>query len=123
MKHMKDSGKRNRSSKTLVRERIQSSLDQMKTENGQLPQEPSITFEDAEEALSILLAQIGNARIRKMWQDKVMGYMRLQEARIQVLEARNKQLGWNDIDNHVQALAKLWDEEDIKCPPHQRCMN
>lgn len=120
MKDMKGSGKKPKLSKTLVQEKTQCSLDQSKKDKDHSTEEQSITFRDAEEALSILLAQIGNARIRKMWEDKVMGYMRLQEARNQILEARNKQLGWNDVDNHVQALAKLWDEEDIKCPPHQR---
>ena len=117
---MKNSGKRKKSSKMSVRAKDQSLSDQKKTGKDQLPQAQSYTFEDAEEALSILLAQIGNARIRKMWERKVMDYMRLQEARNKVLEARNKELGWNDIDNHVQALAKLWNEEDIKCPPHGR---
>lgn len=120
MKHTTNSGKRNRSSKTLVHQPDQSSSDQKLIEEDQQPQAQSITFNEALEALDILIAQQGNQRIRDMHKGKIRDYMVQQEARIQILDKYSKLWGWKDVDNHVEAMAKLWNEESIICPPHQR---
>jgi hypothetical protein len=119
MKDMKDSGKRNKSSKTLEQGNAQCSLDQASIDKDQSPQEPCITFEAALEALDILIAQQGNQRIRDMHKGTIRNYLVKQEAKIQILDKYSKLWGWKDVDNHVEAMAKLWDEEDISCPVHR----
>jgi hypothetical protein len=77
----------------------------------------------AEQALNILLAQIGNARVRNMHSKKIKAYISFLHKRLEIME-RNQvkecnRIGWDEVDDHYKALAKLWDEEDVKCPPHK----
>ena len=108
MRPMNDSGTRTKLKKTLELDPIQSSselpiqgLDQIE---GQ-----SLTFEDAKEALNILLAQIGSHTVRKAHKGKIMGYLVLQERRLRTLERRAKNWGYNDESDHLMALANFWD--------------
>jgi len=119
VKDMNDSGKRSKSSKTLAQRNAQCLLDQTATGKDQSPQVPCITFEQALEALDILIAQQGNQRIRDMHKGTIRDYLVKQEARVQILDKYSKLWGWRDVDNHVEAMAKLWDEEDISHPPHR----
>ena len=68
-----------------------------------------MTFEDAKDALEILLAQIGSHRIRKAHRGRLMGYLVLQERRLRTLERRAKNWGYDDETEHCLALAKAWD--------------
>jgi hypothetical protein len=74
--------------------------------------------EQAEEALSILLSQIGNARIREMHSKKLKAYLGYLHKRIELADRIIAKEDWSKVDDHIQALAKLWDEQDAKCPPH-----
>jgi hypothetical protein len=109
MKHTDDSGKRMRSKKTSGQEEDQSSLEHPVQESNQL-QDQSFTFEDAKDALEILIAQIGSHKIRKMHRGRLMGYLILQERRLRTLERRAKNWGYHDETDHCLALAKVWDE-------------
>ena len=71
MKHTDDSGKETKSKKTLEQERNQSSLDQTSQESNQ-PQDQSFTFEDAKDALEILIAQCGSPNVRKAHRGRIM---------------------------------------------------
>ena len=119
MRDMSDSGKRNKSLKTLGQGNTQCLSDQSLIDKDQSPLEPCITFNDALNALDILIAQQGNQRIRDMHKGTIRDYLIKQEARLHVLAAHSNLWGWKDVDNHVEAMAKLWDEEDISSPPHR----
>ena len=88
-----------------------------------LPQDQCITFEEAQEALSILLAQIGNARIRKIHRAKIEGYLVMQEMKLKEYQKRELKDAptddWKELQTHIEALAKVYNELDVTCPPHQ----
>jgi len=80
------------------------------------------SFKQCKEVLSILLAQIGNARIRNMYKERLMDYLNRQEATIKQLGIKNHLLlnGTSQkYDDHIQAMADLYDNHDIVSPPHQ----
>ena len=80
------------------------------------------SFKECKEVLSILLAQIGNARIRNMYKGRLMDYLNHQEAIIRQLGIKNHLLlhGTSQkYDDHIQAMADLYDKHDIVSPPHQ----
>lgn len=80
-----------------------------------------LSFKQCKEVLSILLAQIGNARIRNMYKERLMDYLNRQEATIKQLGIKNHLLIHGTslkYDDHVQAMADLYDKHDITCPPH-----
>ena len=88
-----------------------------------LPQDQCITFREAQEALSILLAQIGNARIRKIHRAKIEGYLVMQEMKLKEYQKRELKDAptddWKELQTHIEALAKVYNELDVTCPPHQ----
>lgn len=88
-----------------------------------LPQDQCITFSEAQEALSILLAQIGNARIRKIHRAKIEGYLVMQEMKLKEYQKRElKDVptdDWKELQTHIEALAKVYNELDVTCPPHR----
>lgn len=108
MKRTKDSGIKIKSKKISEQEKSQSSSEPLHQESNQ-PQDQCITFEDAKDALSILLAQIGSHSIRKAHRGRIMGYLVLQERRLRTLERRAKTWGYDDETEHLLALAKAWD--------------
>lgn len=70
----------------------------------------SLTFEDAKDALNILIAQCGSPNVRKAHKGRIMGYLILQERRLRTLERRAKHWGiYDDETEHCLALAKAWD--------------
>ena len=88
-----------------------------------LPQDQCITFKEAHEALRILLAQIGNYRIRTMHQAKIEGYLVMQEMKLKEYQKRELKDAptddWKELQTHIEALAKVYNELDVTCPPHQ----
>lgn len=108
MKHTDDSGIKTKLKKTSEQGETQSSLEPQTQESNQ-PQDQCITFEDAKDALSILLAQIGSHNVRKAHEGKIKGYLVMQERRLRTLERRAKTWGYDDETEHCLALAKMWD--------------
>ena len=108
MKHTDDSGKETKSNKTLEQEPIQSSSEPQSQGVNQ-PQDQCITFEDAKDALNILISQCGSPNVRKAHRGRIMGYLVLQERRLRTLERRAKIWGYDDETDHLLALAKAWD--------------
>jgi len=108
MKHTDSSGKETKSRKTLEQERNQSSSDQTSQESTHM-QEQCMTFEDAKDALNILISQCGSPIVRKAHRGRIMGYLILQEKRLRTLERRAKIWGYDDETEHCLALAKMWD--------------
>ena len=109
MKHMSDSGTRTKSKQISGPEQSLSSSEQT-SQGSDRTEAQSLTFEDAKEALEILLAQIGSHRIRKMHRGRIMGYLVLQERRLRTLERRAKNWGYDDETEHCLALARAWDQ-------------
>ena len=68
-----------------------------------------MTFEDAKEALNILISQIGSPIVRKAHRGRLMGYLVMQERRLRTLERRAKIWGYDDETEHCLALARAWD--------------
>ena len=108
MKHTDYSGKEIKSKKTSELGRDQSSSDQTSQESIHT-QEQYTTFEDAKDALEILIAQCGSPNVRKAHRGRIMGYLVLQERRLRTLERRAKIWGYDDETEHLMALAKAWD--------------
>lgn len=108
MRHMSDSGTKTKSRRILEQEPIQSSSEPISQELDQTGEE-SLTFEDAKDALNILLAQIGSYTVRKAHRGRLMGYLVMQERRLRTLERRAKNWGYDDETEHCLALAKYWD--------------
>lgn len=71
---------------------------------------PSTSFEDAREALHILIAQCGSPKVRNMHRAKIEGFMIMQEMKVKKLEELAENWGWNKSYDHIEALAKFWDE-------------
>lgn len=105
---MSNSGTKTKSKRTSGPKRTQSSSEQTIQGSDQTG-EPSLTFEDAKDALNILLAQIGSHGVRKAHRGRIMGYLVLQERRLRTLERRAKNWGYDDEAEHCLALAKYWD--------------
>ena len=105
---MKDSGAKTKSKKTLGQEPIQSSSEQSIQGLDQIEGQ-SLTFEDAKDALNILIAQCGSPNVRKAHRGRIMGYLILQERRLRTLERRARIWGYDDETEHCLALAKAWD--------------
>lgn len=105
---MKDSGTKTKSKKTLEQEPIQSSSEQSIQGLDQIEGQ-SLTFEDAKDALNILIAQCGSPNVRKAHRGRIMGYLVLQERRLRILERRARIWGYDDETEHCLALAKAWD--------------
>ncbi len=108
---MRSSGKRIKSKTTLGQKETQSSLEQP-TQGSDHPEAMSATFEDAKDALEILIAQCGSPLVRKAHRGRIMGYLVLQERRLRTLERRAKAWGYDDETEHCLALAKMWDKVD-----------
>lgn len=111
MKHVESSGKETKSKKILDQERDQYSSDQI-SQGPDHTQDQCTTFEDAKDALNILIAQCGSPNVRKAHRGRIMGYMVLQERRLRTLERRAKIWGYEDETEHCLALAKMWDAVD-----------
>lgn len=108
---MMSSGKKTKSKTILGLKETQSSLEQL--HQGLDPIEAtSATFEDAKDALEILIAQCGSPNVRKAHRGRIMGYLILQERRLRTLERRAKTWGYDDETEHCLALAKMWDKVD-----------
>ena len=105
---MKSSGTETKSKKTLGQEPTQSSSEPIPQESDQI-EDPSLTFEDAKEALNILISQIGSPIVRKAHKGRLMGYLVMQERRLRTLERRAKIWGYDDETEHCLALARAWD--------------
>ena len=105
---MSNSGTKTKSKKTLGQEPIQSSSEQT-TQGLDQTEVQSLTFEDAKDALNILLSQIGSYTVRKAHRGRLMGYLVMQERRLRTLERRAKNWGYDDETEHCLALAKYWD--------------
>ena len=108
MKHTDYSGKETKSKKTSEQGRNQSSSDQIPQESIHT-QDQCITFEDAKDALNILISQCGSPNVRKAHRGRIMGYLVLQERRLRTLERRARIWGYDDETEHCLALAKMWD--------------
>lgn len=108
MRHMSDSGTRTKSRRILEPKPIQSSSEPI-TQGSDQTQDQLLTFEDAKDALNILLSQIGSYTVRKAHRGRLMGYLVLQERRLRTLERRAKNWGYDDETEHCLALAKYWD--------------
>jgi len=111
MKHMNDSGTKTKLKETLEREPIQSSLEPTSQGSDQTGDQ-LLTFEDAKDALNILLSQIGSHTVRKAHRGRIMGYLVMQERRLRTLERRAKNWGYDDETEHLLALARAWDRVD-----------
>jgi hypothetical protein len=105
---MSNSGIKTKSKRISEQEQIQSSSEQT-IQGSDQTEEASLTFEDAKDALNILLAQIGSHGVRKAHRGRIMGYLVLQERRLRTLERRAKNWGYNDETEHLLALARAWD--------------
>ena len=105
---MKSSGTETKLKKTLGQEPIQSSSEPTSQGSDQI-EDPSLTFEDAKEALNILISQVGSPIVRKAHKGRIMGYLVMQERRLRTLERRAKIWGYDDETEHCLALAKAWD--------------
>lgn len=108
---MKSSGKRIKLKTTLGQRETQSSLGQP-IQGLDQTEDMSATFEDAKDALEILIAQCGSPLVRKAHRGRIMGYLVLQERRLRTLERRAKTWGYDDETEHCLALAKMWDKVD-----------
>jgi hypothetical protein len=106
---MSDSGTRTKLKRILGLERIQSSLEPSKNGTGQTG-EPSLTFEDAKQALKVLLAQVCCAGVRKAHERRIMGYLVLQEKRLRQLQRRCVNWGIEDDYDHLKSLAEFYDD-------------
>ena len=111
MKRTSNSGEETKSKKILVQERDQSLSDPISQEQIHM-QDQYITFEDAKDALNILIAQCGSPLVRKAHRGRLLSYLVLQERRLRTLERRAKIWGYEDETEHCLALAKMWDEVD-----------
>lgn len=105
---MKSSGTETKSKKTLGQEPTQSLSEPISQEPDQI-EDPLLTFEDAKEALNILISQIGSPIVRKAHRGRLMGYLVMQERRLRTLERRAKIWGYDDETEHCLALARAWD--------------
>jgi hypothetical protein len=108
MKHMNDSGTETKSKKTSEPEQDRY-LSELASQELDPTEVQSLTFEDAKDALSILISQIGSPIVRKAHRGRIMGYLILQERRLRTLERRAKNWGYDDETEHCLALAKYWD--------------
>ena len=108
MRHIVSSGTKMKLKKISEQEEILSSLEQTNKESSQ-PQDQCITFEDAKDAVNILIAQCGSPSVRKAHRGRIMGYLILQERRLRTLERRAKNWGYEDEIEHCLALARAWD--------------
>lgn len=117
---MTNFGKETKSKRILEQGKDQSLSDQTSQESNHGLERIS-SFKECKEVLLILLAQIGNARIRDMYKDRLMDYLNMQDAKVRQLGIRNHLLmnaTKHQFDDHVQAMAELYDKHDITCPPH-----
>ena len=105
---MKSSGTETKSKKTLGQKPTQSLSEPISQESAQI-EDPSLTFEDAKEALNILISQIGSPIVRNAHRGRLMGYLVMQERRLRTLERRAKIWGYDDETEHCLALARAWD--------------
>ena len=105
---MSNSGTKTKSKRILEQKGTQSSSER-NTQGSDQTGEVSLTFEDAKDALNILLAQIGSHGVRKAHRGRIMGYLILQERRLRTLERRAKNWGYDDETEHLLALARAWD--------------
>lgn len=111
MQLMKDSGIETKLKPISALEPNQSSLGPQSQGKGQTGDQ-SLTFEDAKDALDILISQIGSPSVRKAHRGRIFGYLVLQERRLRTLERRAKNWGYDDETEHCLALAKYWDRVD-----------
>jgi len=61
-------------------------------------------------AVDVLAAQVGNARIRKMHKEPLVAFLK-------DIEQMSKE-HINPNADVCEVLARLWDTEDMTCPPH-----
>lgn len=108
MKHMNDSGTETKLKKTSEPEQDRY-LSELASQELDPTEVQSLTFEDAKDALNILISQIGSPIVRKAHRGRIMGYLILQERRLRTLERRAKNWGYDDETEHCLALAKYWD--------------
>lgn len=75
-----------------------------------MTQPTQYSYEDAKEAVWIAVAQCPSPHIRKRSKEIIMGFIDQQQAKLDKLEKYAKNWGFNQQSDHIEALAKYWDD-------------